>query len=343
MANVRRGVSLSILGECALHGLIQEKWKIFPGILKELGVDILCVEDELAMHHFVLDHQNQPKELHKNLNSENRTLVRLEPRCVNPIQYRPSIEKLYKNIIVVSSLQRSQDDQIHWKSGYLPNSRDLMKKIDGCRNITKKPGICFVNQNKFSLIKGELYSLRRKAISEFVTRGITFNLAGADWDKSKIWIFKSKIKSLQNSLVDYRFSTLKGFWANIDIKNPKLIYHGRVLDSVDFMANYEFALIIENEASYVSEKLLNAIIAGCIPIYCGPKLNLFGFPNGIAIETGADVNAMISSFQLLDQSEKENILSIGSKWVNSVEVQERWGVESSYFRLAKLMLEIIES
>ena len=88
---------------------------------------------------------------------------------------------------------------------------------------------------------------------------------------------------------------------------------------------------------------MNAIIAGCVPIYCGPNLSQFGFPPGIAIESGLDINKMISSFQSLSHSEVERVLSDGLNWVKSVQAQERWGLETSYSRLAKLMTEMIDN
>jgi hypothetical protein len=109
------------------------------------------------------------------------------------------------------------------------------------------------------------------------------------------------------------------------------------------MANFRFALIIENEASYVSEKLLNAIIAGCVPIYCGPNLSEFGLPEGMAIETGLNIDMMVRRFQSISHSELEMILSVGLDWAKSIQAQERWGVENSYYRLAKLMTEIIDT
>jgi hypothetical protein len=343
MEIIRPSVSLSILGQCAIHGAIQEKWKPFPNILEEFGVEVVCIENVGSLHHFEIDHQIKAKDLGSDLIPVNRTLVRLEPKCVNPTQYRKSIEKLYENIIVVSPLQKSQANQIVWESGYLPNSTDLLKKLNWCRSIVKKPGICFVNQNKFSFIKGELYTLRRRAINEFLAKGFAFDLAGGDWDRSKMWDLKSRLSCFKNTLINYRFMTLKGFLTWIDIKNPNLNYHGKVLDSVEFMANFRFALIIENEASYVSEKLLNAIIAGCVPIYCGPNLSEFGLPEGMAIETGLNIDMMVRRFQSISHSELEMILSVGLDWAKSIQAQERWGVENSYYRLAKLMTEIIDT
>jgi hypothetical protein len=343
MEITRSGVSLSILGQCAAHGTIQEKWRTFPSILEEFGVEIVCVENTGALHHFEIDHQNQVKNLATGSVPVSRTLVRLEPKCVNPTQYRKSIEKLYKNVVVVSPLQKSQNNQIIWDSGYLPNSIALENKLIKCRSTVKNFEICFVNQNKFSFIKGELYTFRRAAINEFLRKGISFNLAGGDWDKGKMWDLKSRLSCFKNTLASYRSITLKGFLARVDMKNTNLNYHGKVVDSIDFMAGFRFALIIENEASYISEKLLNAIIAGCVPIYCGPNLNQFGFPNGIAIESGLNINMMISSFQSLSPSEIERVLSIGLEWIQSAQAQERWGLEKSYHRLAKLMTEIIDN
>lgn len=75
-------------------------------------------------------------------------------------------------------------------------------------------------------------------------------------------------------------------------KNPKLkIGHTkhRSLDdksTVDIIKNYTFALILENTDAdgYVSEKLYDALIAGCIPIYYGNNNANVGIPEDMYID-----------------------------------------------------------
>jgi hypothetical protein len=55
---------------------------------------------------------------------------------------------------------------------------------------------------------------------------------------------------------------------------------------------YKYSVVIENEASYVSEKLFEALFAGCIPKYVGPNLREFDFPAGLVIEVEANISAI---------------------------------------------------
>jgi hypothetical protein len=81
---------------------------------------------------------------------------------------------------------------------------------------------------------------------------------------------------------------------------------------------------MENEASYVSEKLFDALVYGCIPIYVGPNLEEFGIPQNVAfkIESNStdvlDLNSLIG----LNQAELELIGHNGQEFIRSKRAEE---------------------
>lgn len=115
---------------------------------------------------------------------------------------------------------------------------------------------------------------------------------------------------------------------------------GLVDDTFRFLSSFEFCLVIENENTYVSEKLLNAVISGCIPIYVGPKLADFGFPANIAIEVGGETEKMVDLFRNATPEEKVRIRNVGRSWIESEESFRRWGIEPGFNKLADLLFEI---
>jgi hypothetical protein len=63
-------------------------------------------------------------------------------------------------------------------------------------------------------------------------------------------------------------------------------------DKLEVYANYKVALVIENSPEYMSEKLLDALFAGCIPVYVGPPVEKFGLPKDLVVESAPNVAAL---------------------------------------------------
>jgi len=90
----------------------------------------------------------------------------------------------------------------------------------------------------------ELYSERIKAI-EFFSHKSYFDLYGFYWDNF------GKNKENFNFI--------------------KKCYRGKIEDKIEILRNYKFALCFENAVmeGYITEKIFDALMAGCVPIYYG--------------------------------------------------------------------------
>ena len=191
-----------------------------------------------------------------------------EPEAVEPQLYRPKIQK-YFNLVIPISPWRAQnlhlDDWVFfpWEKEFSPISPFAKRR----------QGIVITNANKFSSSIYSNYGLRRRAINTLQNHGIDFDLFGLDWEFSKSEEIKSRLIGLKESILNFRpFSIRETFGY---LLNPRVVPKGHNPNFLEILTNREFALVIENQSDYVSEKLLNALLAGCIPIYVGPSLRVY--------------------------------------------------------------------
>ena len=109
---------------------------------------------------------------------------------------------------------------------------------------------------------------------------------------------------------------------NLDLKIP----HGR--PKIDFLRNYRFAVCFENEATrcnegYVTEKLIDAMLAGCIPLYWGDHRVVEDFnPRSFVnlIQFDGDMDAMVQCVLQLDGNKKKLQAIAGAPWFPNNEV-----------------------
>lgn len=159
--------------------------------------------------------------------------------------------------------------------------------------------------NKFSVIKGEQYSLRREIlIDPKISKEV--DLYGRNWDRSNLWnifqIFKSLIKS-NGKLISLQ--SLKDTKPNI--RN----YLGSVENKVETISNYRISLVIENSADYLSEKLFDALISQSVVVFVGIDLDKIGLSKEIAIQVESNPNKIrdkVSQLTQLSDQEQYNIL-----------------------------------
>ena len=135
-----------------------------------------------------------------------------------------------------------------------------------------------VSRNKVSMTKGEMYTLRRQVI-----HGLdNLHVFGSGWSEPKgTRVFRAIKESVIALATPGRFT----FGVRRLFVMPKN-YEGQVSDKHATLAKYRVVLAIENCQENLTEKLLDAWMAGCIPVYVGPTLSEFDIPDGLAIECG---------------------------------------------------------
>lgn len=125
----------------------------------------------------------------------------------------------------------------------------------------KKKLITLIAGNKNLSACGELYSKRLEAIHWFEKNAPhDFDLYGVDWDLYNFGV------SLPLRFLN-RFRPIRKFLA------PKLkTFKGPILRKKPVLSQYQFAICYENVANipgYITEKIFDCFLAGCIPVYWG--------------------------------------------------------------------------
>ncbi|WIA10846.1 hypothetical protein OEZ85_011012 [Tetradesmus obliquus] len=133
---------------------------------------------------------------------------------------------------------------------------------------------------------------------------------------------------------DLRHATVFGIgWDASELGPGVRVGHvlGKVADprsSVAIMQHFTFAVVIENVDAdgYVSEKLYDCLVAGCIPVYYGNNNELVGVPEDLYI----DLKQFATSAQLQQHLDTVDVAAFKQRIIDKREAVLR-GVGTAYF------------
>jgi hypothetical protein len=262
------------------------------------------------------------KEIKKlGLSPENCTLVHMEPSVVLPANYSGSRKMQFGTVITVGGIRSQVPSSVHWPLLW-PSTSELQK----LHGTERTEHVVVINGNKMSFIKGELYSLRRKAIKNLTN----LDLYGTQWDSKFAPRLIIAIKSFAQAVLSFKLPRLSGLnlWFQ-DYPKSK----GPVDDKLQTMAHYKYALVIENSAEYMSEKLMEALFAGCVPIYVGPDPEKYDIPKELVIRAQPSLRSIQEA---LLHAEGWNMKAFHAKlgaFLSSSEVRDLWDHKRVYERL----------
>jgi hypothetical protein len=245
---------------------------------------------------------------------EKKVLIIWESAITSPLNHKIRFRKHFNLILIPTEYWRLTKDEIAfvWPQA----SEDPVSK----RQKVRKDRIVLIARNKISLAKGENYSLRRKIIFK---SSLPLDVYGYDWNRSRRESFSLMIKSILIQLCSCSRINIKGArYAFLKAQKSVSIAE----DKIDRLSDYKYSLVIENSSDYVSEKIVDALIAGCIPIYIGPPLQEFGFPPTIALACEPNLEAILDSFALLqsDELKCQRILDAGSTFMRSKKFKQQF-------------------
>ncbi|MEI8314792.1 MAG: glycosyltransferase family 10 [Verrucomicrobiota bacterium] len=129
--------------------------------------------------------------------------------------------------------------------------------------------------------------------------------------RNQIDVFGSGWDSLDN---------LPHEWAK-RLSGSRQIFHGQCSDKVVLSSHYRFTITFENTAypGYVTEKLIDGLIAGTVPVYLGAPDITAQVPDAAFIDTRVlgSREAIIERMQQLTESEALTIISAGRAFLKS--------------------------
>lgn len=196
--------------------------------------------------------------------AERRTLAVLETRVNDPFPFSQKAARAYGSIIFASHYHTQESEHFGW-----PWISPLLHLTTDRRNR-----IVMMNANKFSSANGEQYSFRRAILRELVLQRLPVDLYGSHWTQSRT---QNILQSLRHDAVHLRdqirlrqklsFSHSRYRSLNTQLF-PSL---GETENKFETLNQYRYSLVIENDLTSFTEKLMDSLACGCTTFYLGPK------------------------------------------------------------------------
>ena len=250
------------------------------------------------------------------LDQNKKHLILWEPPIVDYKRHQESVLKNY-DIIWSPSIYwaKGQNTRIFkWPQLLLERQDESLEKWALRENKS-----VMVLSNKFSAVKGELYSLRRE-LGKKTAKNSIMDLYGDKWNLNRMYSYRHYFENLIRTPI-WKIS-LKS-WRHVGSIQKN--YKGLSQNKAETCRKYRVVVVLENSKDYISEKFFDAFASGAIVIYVGPFLNQFGIPEESAILVEPNVNKIVEKIieitnletkeqYKISRDQQKSILSISSDW-----------------------------
>ena len=271
-------------------------------------------------------------------NPNKTVLILLEPFAVYPSQYSSRILNSYALVLAPGNpnFRGSNGKFIPWP--YESVSNPLRPSGEDCSLISqlehhvrngvflyenwsrREHFITMINANKVSPVKNENYGLRRKYARSIPPQFLS--VYGDLWNSSLLKKALHRLSVLYFSIKSSHFPAISSIYGNLHWSYASA--KGFAGDKQAILRSSKFSLVIENDSSYVSEKLLDVLVNGCIPIYFGLKCIQEFIPEDVFIQLPDHPSHLLPVLNSLsDQEVKEFLLNI-EKFVTSSSFTNSW-------------------
>ncbi len=255
-------------------------------------------------------------------------LIRNEPAVVCPGNYSTRLLKKFGYVLDFGRNFSTTFASFHWPQTWVDPLDAKAQKIE--RIVDR---LVMINANKMSVISGELYSLRRRA-----AHVMPIDIYGPGWQSSTLRRTKILLGEMKIAIFAGHFPAVAAlrYWFH---KHPGQM--GAAADKLATLSQYRAALVVENSADYMSEKLFDCLLARCIPIYVGPNPSLFGVPEDLVVHSQANLSGLLDAFQRAKQIDYEAWLASTNRYLNQFETQSAWSAVSVYSKVLSKLDEIV--
>ncbi|MBN2122387.1 hypothetical protein JW721_05040 [Candidatus Micrarchaeota archaeon] len=195
-------------------------------------------------------------------------LITFEPSVIHPPNHDARSHKNFKRVMTWDENLIDANREKYVKANFTLPILEGEKVIVPRSKFSEKKLLCLISSNKYSHRKNELYSERVRAI-RFMEKEHPkdFDLYGVGWDQPVLaWPIASILPL--NAAIQKFYPSLKFL--------PRMrsypSYRGTVGDKKGTLPNYKFTIAYENELDargYITEKILEAMLGGCVPVYLG--------------------------------------------------------------------------
>jgi hypothetical protein len=248
-------------------------------------------------------------------------LVASEPSAVVPFNGHPKVLKVFDKVLQIG--RPGQLPLLPWPQHPFDNPVTTQKRDSGKAVL--------IQSRKYSFVKGQLYSLRVHVAS----RDKRVFVVGHGWTETWYRTLGRLMIELGRAVragaaVDWQ-TCISGFKTPLNLLGPA--------ESKNVaMQEFKVAVVIENSQEYMSEKLFDALVGGCIPVYVGPDLGTFGIPPTLYVSADATLESVklgISAALEMDyvtwQNQVEHFLA-------DEKTRQRWSSDLARLRILSLAL-----
>lgn len=256
--------------------------------------------------------------LNRSRKKSRTVLVRTEPCVVAPDSYKTIRLRSFDLVVSMGTVDCQNGRVTYWPQ--LFEHRLLSAATTWSNRINRA---VMVASDKISFVPGELYSLRRTAVYGLPN----LDLFGYKW--SKEWHKKTLVMLKEVALALRAGGPMSFQSARFFLRQP-LNYCGQAESARFTYGSYKYCAVIENSATYVSEKLFDALFAGCIPIYVGPDLKPFGLPPGLVIEVEPNLSALSKGLEIAATIDVNEWDKVRLEFLQDPETELKWKSENVY-------------
>jgi len=331
--DVKINVAVSCWGKDLTFDL-SEHGLIFRRLLTEIGWHLVSIKDADVDIFLSLEFSQRTLSIVRGkVEKEKRILVQFEPPAVSPGSYTRSTRNKFGKIVVVSPEFLVGPTDEFWRQGFITD----FEKFEPSKAHSVIPGsVGVLNENKFSLVYRSLYTLRKRALQTLIENNISLRIGGKNWDKGFIWTAAKQIHAILICLSSGRLPRL-GLLRNSFKPIDRSIFVGTVENGLEFLSQHEYALVIENDERYVSEKIFNALEAGAIPVYVGGALHHWGEINETAILARPNPQAILRAITSVTEAQKIQLRNAARKYLIDQETRKFIQRDEGLKRLGEIL------
>jgi hypothetical protein len=122
-----------------------------------------------------------------------------------------------------------------------------------------------------------------------------------------------------------------------------LNFKGIARNKLEVLSAYHASLVIENDESSMSEKLIDCILAGTIPIYVGPPVLAFNIPEDLVIHSKSDTSSIERAMDEALRWDSKDYRSRAWDWASQNITRSTWDSEEVGIRLLAHVIDRILS
>lgn len=237
-----------------------EKYYLLYDEFKNNGYEIATNDIHKPDESDIVLYFDMPQNLPKIQDKDKSFLLAIESSIVKPENFNIYKHKYFNSVMTWN------DDLVDDKK-YLKINYSFSLPTTIYKETHRERLCCLIVSNKSSNSPRELYSERKKLIRWFEKEyPEDFDLYGFGWNEFR---FSGNILIRMLNRLPFLTSFLNKFFGE---KYPS--YKGKIDSKFETMKEYRFAIAYENvkdEAGYITEKIFDVLIAGCVPVYWGAR------------------------------------------------------------------------